>query len=107
MTFQLPSPEDMRKLEEAERKNVFRRFFAASRYERLLIQQMLVRSAFLPELRPRIQEMEEQQSESFYRTIEEVSRSVFTQEFMAAAREEDAALQKIIEAYDRRMEAAK
>jgi len=37
--------EELAKADRQERMNIFRRYFAASRYNRLLIQQALVRSA--------------------------------------------------------------
>jgi hypothetical protein len=45
MHFTFPSQEELDKIGIQERLNVFRRYFAASRYNRLTIQQNLIRSA--------------------------------------------------------------
>ena len=87
-----------------ERLNVFRRFFASSRYGRLLIQQVLVRSALEQQLLNDVVAMERIHNCNFEKMIAEVTEYGFREEFMTAVREEEAALQKIIEAYDKRME---
>lgn len=45
-SFEIPSVKELQKAGMQETLNIFRRFFAYSRYNRLLIQQILVRSAF-------------------------------------------------------------
>ena len=87
-----------------ERMNVFRRFFASSRYGRLLIQQVLVRSALEPQLLSDVIAMERDHNRNFEEMSAKVSQYGFLEEFMTAVREEDVALQRIIEAYDKRME---
>ena len=87
-----------------ERLNVFRRFFASSRYGRLIIQQVLVRSALERNLLREVAQMERDHYKNFEDTLAKVSEYGFLEEFLTAVREEDAALQKIIEAYDKRME---
>ena len=87
-----------------ERPNVFRRFFASSRYGRLIIQQVLVRSALERNLLREVAQMERDHYKNFEDTLAKVSEYGFLDEFLTAVREEDAALQKIIEAYDKRME---
>jgi len=87
-----------------ERSNVFRRFFAASRYGRLLIQQLLVRSALEQALMQNVVQMERIHNQNFKDTVEAVRKHGFLEEFLTAVSEEDSALQKIIEAYDKRME---
>lgn len=87
-----------------ERLNVFRRFFASSRYGRLLIQQILVRSALQRSLLQDVTQMECDHNKSFEDTLAKVAEYGFIEEFLTAVREEDSALQKIIEAYDKRME---
>ena len=87
-----------------ERLNVFRRFFASSRYGRLIIQQVLVRSALERNLLQEVAQMERDHYKNFEDTLAKVSEYGFLDEFLTAVREEDAALQKIIEAYDKRME---
>jgi len=84
--------------------NVFRRFFASSRYGRLVIQQLLVRSAIEKSLKGRVLSLEAVHNQEFLNTLKTVSEYGFLDDFLAAVREEDSALQKIIEAYDKRME---
>ena len=83
--------------------NIFRRYFASSRYNRLLIQQTLVRSATDSKLAPKVKKMEEAHNKDFVATVKAIKKSGYLDEFLEAVREEDSALSKIIEAYDNRM----
>jgi ribonucleotide reductase beta subunit family protein with ferritin-like domain len=103
-SFQLPQLEELIDMGSQERLNVFRRFFASSRYGRLLIQQLLVRSATEKALMGKVVEMEKVHNMAYESMLETVRRYGFIEEFLTAVREEDSALQKIIEAYDKRME---
>ncbi len=103
-SFQHPSLDELQGADNAERMNTFRRFFASSRYNRLLIQQILVRSAIDKTMGAKVAELEKAHYEDFAETIHTVDRLGFHDEFIVAAKEEDDALQKIIEAYDKRME---
>ena len=105
-SFQLPPLHELRKAGKDERMNIFRRYFASSRYNRLLIQQMLVRSALDGSLASGVQEMEKSHNSDFADTVTKVKKYGYLDEFLAAVKEEDDALQKIIEAYDRRMSSA-
>ncbi|MEO9294560.1 MAG: hypothetical protein ABI347_03055 [Nitrososphaera sp.] len=102
-SFQLPPLHELKKAGKEERMNIFRRYFASSRYNRLLIQQVLVRSALDDSLAKGVAEMEKLHNQDFADTIANVRKYGYYDEFVAAVREEDGALQKIIEAYDRRM----
>lgn len=102
-SFQLPTLEELQSAGSQERMNVFRRFFASSRYNRLLIQQVLVKSATDKTLAPKVVELERDHNEAFEQMITKVKQYGFLEEFLAAVKEEDDALQKIIEAYDKRM----
>lgn len=102
-SFQLPPLHELKKAGKDERMNIFRRYFASSRYNRLLIQQTLVRSALDGALAAGVEEMEKSHNADFSATIAKVKKYGYLDEFLAAVREEDSALQKIIEAYDRRM----
>ena len=84
--------------------NVFRRFFASSRYGRLIIQQLLVRSAIEKSLTRVVVSLEAAHNQEFLNALKTVSDYGFLDEFTVAVKEEDSALQKIIEAYDKRME---
>lgn len=83
--------------------NMYRRYFAASRYNRLLIQQVLVRSAGSPLLAKKVASMEKEHNRDFARTTERMKEWGYYEEFLSAVKEEDDALARIIEAYDRRM----
>jgi hypothetical protein len=87
-----------------ERLNVFRRFFASSRYGRLIIQQILVKSAVDRSLFDQVVTLESAHNAQFEGVLTTIKKYGFVEEFLTAVREEDLALQKIIEAYDRRME---
>lgn len=86
-----------------ERMNIFRRYFASSRYSRLLIQQALVRSARDRSLASKVKKMEQAHSKDFVDTARVLKKNGYFEEFLAAVKEEDEALSKIIEAYDKRM----
>ena len=103
-SFQLPELRELVGMGSQERLNVFRRFFASSRYGRLLIQKHLIRSALQETLMQDILEMERIHNRNFEEILGTVKKYGFHEEFLAAVREEDTALQKIIEAYDKRME---
>ena len=55
-----------------ERLNVFRRFFASSRYGRLIIQQVLVRSALERNLLREVAQMERDHYKNFEDTLAKV-----------------------------------
>lgn len=103
ITFRLPPLADLKKSSREERMNTFRRYFASSRYNRLLIQQVLVRSAQDPSLADEVASMEKEHNLDFARTVARVKEYGYYDEFLAAVKEEDDALLKIIEAYDKRM----
>lgn len=102
MTTQL-SLKDLAKVDSEERMNIFRRYFAASRYNRLLIQQTLIRSANDSSLISKVSDMEKAHNKNFFDTVAIMKKSNYFKEFLAAVSEEDTALSKIIEAYDKRM----
>jgi len=95
--------EELAKAEGQERMNIFRRYFAASRYERLLIQQTLVRSARDRSLASKVKKMEQAHSKDFVDTVRVLKKRGYSKEFLLAVKEEDDALSKIIEAYNKRM----
>lgn len=87
-----------------ERLNLFRRYFSASRYDRLLIQQFLIRSAYDESLVSKVKELERSHDQDFVEKVNIVKEYGFFDEFLDAAKEEEHGLQKIIEAYDKRMD---
>jgi hypothetical protein len=103
-SFHIPTQKELVAMGAEERLNVFRRFFASSRYSRLIIQQILVKSAIERALSKKVASLESAHNAEFEEVLKTVKEYGFLQEFLTAVREEDVALQKIIEAYDRRME---
>ncbi|AIF83612.1 hypothetical protein NTE_01549 [Candidatus Nitrososphaera evergladensis SR1] len=89
-----------------DRMNLYRRYFASSRYNRLLIQQVLIRSAGNPALAKEVAAMEKEHNSDYAKTVERVKKWGYYEEFLAAVKEEDDALTRIIEAYDKRMKTA-
>lgn len=106
LDFQMPSLEELEIAGKEERMNVFRRYFASSRYNRLLIQQTLVRSALDSLLAKQVKEMERLHNQDFFNTVKKMKKYGYLEEFLLAVREEDDALQRIIEAYNKRMKPA-
>jgi hypothetical protein len=102
LVYRLPGPKELLQAGRDERMNIFRRYFASSRYNRLLIQQALVRSA-RGGAPSGVEEMERSHNTDFIGTVERIKNYGYYEEFLDAVKEEDDALQKIIEAYDRRM----
>lgn len=103
LTFDLPSKQELAKMGSVERMNIFRQFFAASRYNRLLIQQTLVQTALNRSLSSKMEEIEKAHNSEFFETMKKIKGHGFLDEFLVAVKEEADALQKIIEAYDKRM----
>lgn len=102
MTTRL-SLEEISKVNTQERTNIFRRFFATSRYNRLLIQQALIRSAHDRSLASKVKRMESAHYKDFFETVKVLKKSSYFKEFLKTVNEEDGALSKLIEAYDKRM----
>ncbi len=101
--FRLPPLEELKKVGHQERMNIYRRYFASSRYNRLLIQQTLVKSASDTGLASEVERMEREHNRDFAATVGRIKKYGYMDEFLDAVKEEDDALQKIIEAYDERM----
>jgi ribosomal protein RSM22 (predicted rRNA methylase) len=106
IAFQLPAADELQKAGKDGRMNIFRQYFASSRYNRLLIQQTLVRSSRDSSLVPQVASMERSHNSDFAQTVSRVKKYGYFGEFLDAVAEEDNALQKIIEAYDKRMHSA-
>ena len=103
LDFVFPTEEELEKIGNKERLNVYRRYFAASRYNRLIIQQNLVRTAFDKSLISTVKELERAYNKDFFDMVRTIRSYGYLEEFLAAIKEEDEALQKIIEAYEKRM----
>lgn len=103
IAFCLPPLKELKKAGHPERMNMYRRYFASSRYNRLLIQQTLVKSATDAELMHEVEEMEREHNRDYVDTVSRIKEYGYLDEFLDAVKEEDSALQKVIEAYDKRM----
>ncbi len=101
--FKFPDKGELERIGKKERLNLFRRYFAASRYNRLLIQKNLIKSAYNESSTSEIIELERLHNQDFFDKVRIVKECSFLDEFIDAAKEEEHGLQKIIEAYDKRI----
>jgi hypothetical protein len=100
--FVFPTQEELKKIDNKERSNVFRRYFAASRYNRLIIQQNLIRTVFDESLITKVEELERAYNKDYFDMVKIIRAYGYLEEFLVAVKEEDEALQKIIEAYEKK-----
>jgi hypothetical protein len=103
LQFRFPTEVDIGKMNKEERMNIFRGFFATSRYNRLLIQKLLVKCALDDSFYHKVVEFEASHNRNYLETHKMIESYGYKEEFIAAVREEDGALDKIIEAYNKRM----
>ena len=101
--FKFPDKEELERIGKKERLNLFRRYFAASRYNRLLIQKNLIKSAYDESSVSDIIELERLHNQDFFDRVRIVKEYGILDEFVDAAKEEEYGLQNIIEAYDKRI----
>jgi hypothetical protein len=101
--FKFPDKGELERISKKERLNLFRRYFAASRYNRLLIQKNLIKSAYNESSPSEILELERSHNQDFFDKVRIVKEYAILDEFIDAAKEEEYGLQKIIEAYDKRI----
>jgi hypothetical protein len=101
LEFRFPTELDIGKMSKEERMNLFRGFFATSRYNRLLIQKLLVKCALNDSFYHK--EIESNHNRNYLDIQKMVESYGYREEFIAAVKEEDAALDKIIDAYNKRM----
>jgi hypothetical protein len=101
--FNFPDKGELESIGSKERLNLFRRYFAASRYNRLLIQKNLIKSTYDESSPSEILELERLHNQDFFDKVRIVKEYGILDEFIDAAKEEEYGLQKIIEAYDKRI----
>jgi len=101
--FELPSKKELDSIDSKERLNIFRQYFASSRYDRLIIQKCLLSSAYNEASFSEVKDMEKEHDENYYDKVKTIKEYGFIDEFVIAVKEEEQAIQKIIEAYDKRM----
>lgn len=102
LKFIFPTRDRLDKMTREERLNLFRQYFATSRYNRLYIQQCLIRSAIDDSLGLKVEDLESQHNKDFSFTSDLLNKYNYKDEFLFAVKEEYEALQKIIEADDRK-----
>jgi hypothetical protein len=103
LEFRFPTEVAIGKMSKEERMNIFRGFFATSRYNRLLIQKLLVKCALDDSYYHKVTKLEASHNRNYLETQKMIERYGYSEEFIAAVREEDSALAKIIDAYNKRM----
>jgi type IV secretory pathway VirB4 component len=101
--FELPTKKELDSIDSKERMNIFRQYFAASRYDRLIIQKCLLSTAYNKSRLSEVKEMERVHDDNYYDKVKTIKEYGFIDEFIVAVKEEERAIQKIIEAYDKRM----
>ena len=107
LKFTFPTRDRLDKMTREKRLNLFRQYFAISRYNRLSIQQCLIRSAIDDSLGRKVEDLESQHNKDFSFTLDLLNKYNYKDEFLFAVKEEYEALQKIIEAYHRRFKPKK
>ncbi|MGD1838300.1 MAG: hypothetical protein ACPKPY_09635 [Nitrososphaeraceae archaeon] len=103
LRFKLPSYDEFRSMTSEDRLNIFRQYFATSRYNRLILQRYLIKSALDISYKDQITEYEKQHNSDFFNILDTVTEYGYKNEFLFAIKEEDESLIKIIEAYSQRM----
>ena len=99
LNFDMPSHQDLNTMEKNERINYYRRFFAFSRYNRLIIQFFMIKNAGNDESNSMIVNLQDQNFLDFTKTIQYIKQSKYYGEFLEAITEEEDALKKIIDVY--------
>ncbi len=100
--FNLPTLAELDRIGSKERLNLFRRYFSISRYNRLIIQQYLIKSVYNASFIFKVKELEELHNQDILDKVRIVKEYGFYNEFLDAAKEEEHGLQKVIEAYEKR-----
>lgn len=103
LEFDFPSPTELEDMGRKNRINIFRRYFATSRYNRLLIQIALVRSALDKSSIQSVSDLEYQHNQDFIRISQMMDQLDYHNEYLEAVREEETALEKIIEAFEEKL----
>lgn len=103
LDFKFPTEIAIGKMSKEERMNIFRGYFATSRYNRLMIQKILVKCALDDSFYHKVIELEAHHNRNYLETQKLIEGYGYKEEFIAAVREEDAVLDKIIDAYNKRM----
>jgi hypothetical protein len=100
----IPSKDSLELMNSEQRLNLFRKFLAASRHKRLIVNRKLVKSTFDLHLRSNIETLTHIYMDTYYEFVDNIKRYGFEDELLDAIKEEDLALEKIISTYERRMQ---
>lgn len=103
--IQSPSIEDLGRMNKGERLNVIRKFLAATRHNRLVVHQELIKSTFELPLRPHLSTLNQIHTGSFYEFVDNFAKNGYQDELLEAINEEATALERIISTYEKRMAA--
>ena len=101
--FDKPSYQELNTMGKDERINYYRRFFALSRYNRLIIQFFMIKNAVNDEPNSIIVNLQDQNFLDFTKTVQYIKESSYYLEFLEAITEEEEALKKIIEVYTNKL----
>jgi len=104
LNFVMPSYKELNNMTKYERLNFYRRFFAHSRYNRLIIQLFMINYASNDSLSSVIANLQNQNLLDFDKTIKYIKNSPYFFEFLEAIKEEEEALIKIIDAYNNKID---
>jgi hypothetical protein len=103
INFKFPNKEKLERIGKKGRLNLFRRYFAASRYDRLMIQKHLIKSAYNGSAISEVTELERSHDQDFFDKVSIVKEYNLVDEFIEAVKKEEQGIQRIIEAYDKRI----
>src|SRR5215475_2770125 len=101
--FELPTKIELDSIDSKERLNIFRQYFAASRYDRLFIQKCLLSTAYDESRFSEVKDMERTHDDNYFKQVKTIKEYGFIDEFIVAVKEEEQAIQKIIETNEKRM----
>jgi hypothetical protein len=104
VNFAMPSYKELNDMSKYERLNFYRRFFAHSRYNRLIIQLFMINYASNDSLRSVVANLQNQNLLDFDKTIKYIKNSPYFLDFLEALKEEEEALIKIIDAYNNKID---
>jgi hypothetical protein len=101
--MKLPSRENLEAMKKEQRINLFRKFLAISRYNRLILHHELVKSTNNFLSRSHIDDLNKVFIDRYCEFVDHIKNNGYNDEFLDAVKEEDLALQRIILAYEKRM----
>ena len=101
--MKLPSRENLEAMKKEQRINLFRKFLAISRHNRLILHHELVKSTNNFLLRSHIDDLNKVYIGRYYEFVDHIKNNGYNDELLDAVKEENLALQRIILAYEKRI----